>query len=44
MVGKLNDMMAAAVVVDSTPKVNSSEAQSVFPNTILAKERLVISI
>ena len=30
MVGKLNDMMAAAVVVDSTPKVNSSEAQSVF--------------
>ena len=29
MVGKLNDMVAAAVVVDSTPRVNANEAQSV---------------
>jgi len=28
MVGKLNDMVTAAVVVDSTPKTNSGEAQS----------------
>lgn len=30
MVGKLNDMVAAAVVVDSTPKTNSNEAQNVI--------------
>ena len=28
MVGKLNDMVTAAVVIDSTPKVKSSDAQS----------------
>jgi len=30
MVGKLNDMVAAAVVIDSTPRTNSNEAQSVI--------------